>query len=245
MGGPDEAEPLASPAGIDSEDDIDDGFESDAPQNLTEKRRAQNAIFDAWIVSDATQEVLKSESTSVQAAAVVDEHQSINSLLVQQKEREIVKNPRQYQTELFDRAKNENTIAVLDTGSGKTLIAVLLLRWVIDIELENRAMGKPPKIAVFLVNSVTLAYQQYLVLESNLDHSVARVCGADGVDNWKKSRWDDLFANNKIIVCTADILLQCLSRSYISMKQINLLVFDEAHHTKKNHAYARFLVPRP
>ena len=28
--------------------------------------------------------------------------------------------------------------------------------------------------------------------------------------------------------------------SFITINQINLLIFDEAHHAKKNHAYARF-----
>ena len=43
-------------------------------------------------------------------------------------------------------------------------------------------------------------------------------------------------------MCTAEILNQCLMHSFISIHDINLLIFDEAHHTKKNHAYAR-LVP--
>ena len=44
-----------------------------------------------------------------------------------------------------------------------------------------------------------------------------------------------------MIVCTAEILNQCLSRGFITIKQINLLIFDEAHHTKKNHAYSRII----
>lgn len=44
-----------------------------------------------------------------------------------------------------------------------------------------------------------------------------------------------------IIVCTADILLHCLHHSFVKMTQINLLIFDEAHHTKKNHPYARIM----
>lgn len=36
-------------------------------------------------------------------------------------------------------------------GSGKTLIAVLLLRYILDQELEDRAMGKKPRVAFFLV----------------------------------------------------------------------------------------------
>jgi len=42
---------------------------------------------------------------------------------------------------------NKNTII----GSGKTLIAVLLLKHVIEKELNDRAEGKPPRISFFLV----------------------------------------------------------------------------------------------
>lgn len=68
---------------------------------------------------------------------------------------------------------------------------------------------------------------------------MTRVCGTDNADAWKKSRWLELFATNKVIVCTAAILASCLSKGYITMKEINLLIFDEAHHAKKNHDYAR------
>lgn len=40
-------------------------------------------------------------------------------------------------------------------GSGKTLIAVLLLRHIIDHELEDRGNGKQPRIAFFLVDVVS------------------------------------------------------------------------------------------
>ncbi|RUP47573.1 hypothetical protein BC936DRAFT_145570, partial [Jimgerdemannia flammicorona] len=46
--------------------------------------------------------------------------------------------PRQYQLELFEKAKNGNIIAVLDTGSGKTLIAVMLIKEIMTIEREER-----------------------------------------------------------------------------------------------------------
>lgn len=81
----------------------------------------------------------------------------------------IITDPREYQIELFERAKSQNIVAVLDTGledschfqmlkltclgSGKTLIAVLLLRHIIDIELADRLRGKSPRISFFLVRS--------------------------------------------------------------------------------------------
>ena len=114
-----------------------------------EKRKAQRAIFKSWVFDKAkevTSEQIKNEVNSKN-----DEELSIRTLLQKQERPNTIKNPREYQLELYERAKKENTIAVLDTGSGKTLIAVLLLRHVIDEELERRAAGQPHRISFFLV----------------------------------------------------------------------------------------------
>lgn len=166
---------------------------------------------------------------------------SIRGLANQAEARNIINDPREYQLELFERAKKENTIAVLDTGSGKTLIAVLLLKYVLEQELESRASKNPHRIAFFLVDVVTLVYQQFAVLEHNLDQQIDRFCGDMNVDTWNKASWANHFSRNMAVVCTADILYNCLSRGFIQMHQINLLIFDEAHHTKKNHVYARYV----
>lgn len=79
----------------------------------------------------------------------------------------IIDQVRDYQQELFERAKEENIIAVydlnlcfpakltrasLDTGSGKTLIACLLVRYVLDQQEQNRNDDRPRKLVFFLAN---------------------------------------------------------------------------------------------
>ena len=200
------------------------------------------------------------EETRARMQSVDDEILSIRSLMTKQESNVIISDPREYQLELFEKAKNENIIAVLDTGrkvlnnelwlidlplgSGKTLIAVLLLKHTIDRELEDRRAGKPRRIAFFLVDIATLVYQQFAVLECNLDQKIERFCGDMNVDAWTKSIWEEKFQKNMAIVCTADILYNCLVHSFIRMDQISLLIFDEAHHTKKNHVYARCAINR-
>lgn len=227
----------------------DDSLESDDPSdgfpvsNLNERKRSQKATFEKWLRSAAGRQAISStpkRSDDKDISTQAYEQLSIEELMKKQGDK-IIKNPREYQRELYERAKRQNTIAVLDTGSGKTLIAVMLIRWMIDQELERRAAGNPPKVTFFLVASVTLVYQGYSVLTTNIDDSIARVCGADNTDNWNMPKWTKLFEENKVIICTADILLACLHHGYITMDQINLLVFDEAHHAKKNHAYARIV----
>lgn len=59
--------------------------------------------------------------------------------------------------------------------------------------------------------------------------------------SWDQDFWVKEFGKHEVIVCTAEILNQCLQHAYIRIDQINLLIFDEAHHTKKNHPYARII----
>jgi ERCC4-like helicases len=60
-----------------------------------------------------------------------------------------------------------------------------------------------------------------------------------GPDFWDSEVWEDQLARHMVIVCTAEILSHALLNAFVRMSQINLLIFDEAHHTKKDHVYAR------
>ncbi|KAL2189647.1 hypothetical protein L209DRAFT_722470 [Thermothelomyces heterothallicus CBS 203.75] len=225
--------------------DREDGAEADskkwainhapAPRKVSERKRADHAAFDVWI-----EEHQQDLSKNLLDKFFVDNDETLNSLMRQLENRHIITSPRDYQLELFELAKTRNTIAVLDTGSGKTLIAALLLRWTIQNELESRSSGLPKRIAFFLVDKVALVFQQHAVLTCNLDYPIEKFCG-DMVENVSEDFWRKAFDENMAIVCTADILYQCLSHSYVRMDQVNLLVFDEAHHTKKNHPYARII----
>ncbi|KAK6853137.1 hypothetical protein PG995_009949 [Apiospora arundinis] len=150
-----------------------------------------------------------------------------------------INSPREYQVELFERAKEKNTIAVLSTGSGKTAIAALLLRHTIEQEINDRDSGKDPRLAFFLVDKVSLVAQQSAFLRRNLDYSIGDVSGEQlGGAGMKRDYYQNILSSKEVIVCTAAILLDCLHHSYLSIDQINLLIFDEAHHAKKNHPYS-------
>jgi endoribonuclease Dicer len=163
---------------------------------------------------------------------------TVKKLVEDSSKPKIITTPREYQIEIYEKAKTQNVIAVLETGTGKTLIAVLLLRHTIEEELERRAAELPPRISFFVVPSVALVFQQYDVLHTNLDQPMAQLCGAMGTDLWSKDMWLDTFKKNMVIVLTAEVLYQCLAHSYVKMSQINLLIFDEAHHAKDRNSYA-------
>ncbi|CBX93957.1 similar to dicer-like protein 1 [Plenodomus lingam JN3] len=210
------------------------------PRTTTERRRAQNEVLKAY-AANISAYITQQEVQAVSSKNAKEEQLSIREILAKQETAKRITNPRDYQTELFLRAKDQNTIAVLDTGSGKTHIATLLLRHVLEDELEHRATGGAPRIAIFLVDSVNLVFQQANVLKCGLDQNVESICGSMGTSLWNKSTWDKHFQKNMVIVCTAEVLVQCVMHSFITMAQINLLIFDEAHHAKNNHPYARIM----
>jgi endoribonuclease Dicer len=201
------------------------------------KAAIRAAVFTDWInkMGDKLQKRVKGPNGKV------EDDYSMQSLLSQQEAIKIT-DPREYQIELFERAKVQNTIAVLPTGSGKTLIAVLLLRYILDQEVERRATGNSPKFAFFLVTATTLVCQQFAVLNCNLDHKVEKLYGSMDASLWEKASWTKILDDETmVIVCTAEILYHCLFHAYIKMEEINLLIFDEAHHTKQNAPYAKII----
>lgn len=135
----------------DEGDDSDESPPTHGPKTTSERRRAQNDILAAF-AANITSLVTQREVEEAAAKSAKEEQLSIRDILAKQETAVRITNPRDYQTELFQRAKNENIIAVLDTGSGKTHIATLLLKHVIDEELERPAKGGVPKTAFFLVS---------------------------------------------------------------------------------------------
>ncbi|KAG2230114.1 hypothetical protein INT48_006271, partial [Thamnidium elegans] len=147
--------------------------------------------------------------------------------------------PREYQYEILKKAVSENIIAVLDTGAGKTLISVMLIKHMKMIEDENcrTIPNYNRKITFFLVERVPLVFQQFHVLESNCDARIEKLCGEMNVDTWSKQKWLDIFDNADICIMTAQILRDVLQRGFLSLDRVNLLIFDECHHATKGHPY--------
>ncbi|KAL6812917.1 hypothetical protein GGI42DRAFT_364309 [Trichoderma sp. SZMC 28013] len=227
-----------APDDADEIEDVDQSDEtSDAQKAPIAKKRQQDLAFQDWLVKNQTE---------LTATSKVDldshlEKLSISRLYQESAFQKIIMSPREYQIDLFERARDENTIVVLDTGSGKTLIAALLMRHVLQLELQSRADGYRHKTAFFLVEKVALCFQQHTVLTTNLEFPVGKFFGEMKGVVRSQEYWDKQFAENMAIVCTAQILLDLLICGFISMSQINLLVFDEAHHAKRNHPYARII----
>lgn len=117
----------------------------------------------------------------------------------------------------------------------------MLLRHTVEQELEHSATQKRRRVAFFIVDKVALCMQQYRVICANLPFSVARISGDTQPAQAEQEYWSKLFDEHQIVVCTAQVLLDCLDYGFITFEQINLLIFDEAHHAKKDHPYASIM----
>ncbi|OTB08273.1 hypothetical protein M426DRAFT_71360 [Hypoxylon sp. CI-4A] len=223
-----------SASGSDDDDDV-------LPSEAERPRKTTRKVVDNLQFSQFMRDHQEKIYNSVPASTLKDDEKSKYLLMQEAESEKIISSPREYQTELFERAKQKNIIAVLDTGTGKTLIAALLLRHTIEQELEDRNSGNAPRTSFFLVDKVALVLQQYEVLRANLDHPVQRFHGDLGGSTLTYEFWRQKTEDTMVIVCTAEILLSCLHHAFVKMEDINLLIFDEAHHTKKNHPYARII----
>ena len=135
----------------DDDSDIDtDVAHTHGPKTTAEKRRAENEVMRAF-AANISALTIQEEIEEAATKGAKDEQLSIREILAKQETTVRITNPRDYQTELFQRARDQNIIAVLDTGSGKTHIATLLLKHILDEELDSRAKGGTPKVAFFLV----------------------------------------------------------------------------------------------
>ena len=141
---------------------------------------------------------------------------------------------RNYQHELAVLGiQGKNYIVVAPTGSGKTLVAAL----VISHHLNAKGAEEEERKVVFIVNTKPLAQQQTKQLQKLIPN--AHVICSTGED---LSTIKDILPNNDIVVCTAGKLRDDLNNSRVKFYQISLMVIDECHHTRKRHPHAEIML---
>ncbi|ETN39978.1 uncharacterized protein HMPREF1541_04253 [Cyphellophora europaea CBS 101466] len=147
---------------------------------------------------------------------------------------------------MFERSMLENIIVAMDTGSGKTHVALLRIR----AELERSPCTKS-LIVWFLAPHVELCNQQYRELCKGLPATkIKLLVGSDNVHRWsEQSIWDAALDHVRLVISTHKILEDALAHNFVKLETLSLLVFDEeAHHCVRKHPanaiMQRFYHPR-
>ena len=60
-------------------------------------------------------------------------------------------------------------------------------------------------------------------------------------DQLRLQSWAYAYSEHVVLVMTPQVLVDCLSRKNITMDNLSLMVFDEAHHCVKRHPYAQIM----
>ena len=133
--------------------------------------------------------------------------------------------PRIYQEKIFATATKQNTLVILPTGLGKTIIALMLA--------VHRLKKIPGSKILFLAPTKPLCEQHKKTFEKNIDEGNFTVLtGAKKPDERKK-----LWENSTFIFATPQTITNDLISGKINFNNVSLIIFDEAHRAVGSYDY--------
>ena len=134
--------------------------------------------------------------------------------------------PRNYQIELFVKASLSNSIVYLPTGSGKTMVAAMVISLMKQLN--------PQKKIFFITDRVPLVFQQASYLRHQCDLSVGEFCSEN------KTLFESQLSCD-IYVLTAGFLVNKLLLKKLYLEDCSCLVIDEIHHAKNESLYSKII----
>jgi Fanconi anemia group M protein len=134
--------------------------------------------------------------------------------------------PRAYQINIIKSVNSGmNTLVILPTGLGKTLIAVFAIA---------KALHEG-KSAILLAPTKPLSEQHYQTLSSLLNVDKDIVLLLTGALSGKKR--EELEAHARVIAATPQTVANDLQKGRLSLKDFSVVVFDECHRAVGRYAY--------
>ena len=134
---------------------------------------------------------------------------------------------RHYQENIAHRCKSKNSLVVLPTGLGKTIIGIILMAY--------RLLEYSEAKIIILAPTRPLVSQHKAACEKYLNIPLEHICLLNG--NLPPEKRYQLFIKSKIIIATPQVIKNDVKRGRYELNQVSLIIFDEAHHTKGNYAY--------
>ena len=183
----------------------------------------------------------KVDSTSKVSTKPVKETKSLVDILNAETSKQLT--PRLYQLEILEEAVQSNSLAFLGTGSGKTLIAVLFIKFrlalakklfelslshnnekVLTLQLQSK------KIIAFIAPTKILVEQQCRYIKSNCDCNIRSYTGEANISGWTCDDWINEIGNVDCLVFTPEVFRQLIQLNLLPVKYLDSVIFDECHH---------------
>ena len=156
--------------------------------------------------------------------------------------------PKDYQKELLEKAKKQNTIVFLETGLGKTYIGILLIKEIFGEPLEANAKNeinyikKTDKKVLCLFQTVSLLLQQSKVIKHNTNLKILRLYGNNEKSAFfNHSKFNKTLTHYDIICATPESIYRYFTFGYLNKDNFELILIDECHHCKGDHFFNRVL----
>lgn len=134
--------------------------------------------------------------------------------------------PREYQIEIFNECKDKNSLVVLPTGLGKTLIALMIML--------DRMEKKPGKV-LFLAPTRPLAEQHLKSFKKFLPELYGEIVLFTGTVKAQERK--KIWQTADIIFSTPQCIANDLKKNVYDLSDVTLLIEDEAHRCIKNYDY--------
>lgn len=135
--------------------------------------------------------------------------------------------PREYQKTIVETASKKNTLVVLPTGMGKTLIAVL-------IALERLNHYPESKVLILSPTRPLSAQHKKSFEESTLTNPEEIILLTGKI---RPENRTELYKKAKIIIATPQTIENDLVDNRLSLENFSFLIVDESHRSVKKYSY--------
>ncbi len=134
---------------------------------------------------------------------------------------------RTYQENIFINCLDKNSLVVIPTGLGKTIIALMLV--------VHKLTNKPDSRVVFLAPTKPLVEQHYtsFLNLTKIDPDSLKVVTGAIVPEKRKELWDDV----KIAFMTPQVFQNDIIARQYTIQDVSLIIFDECHRAVGDYAY--------
>jgi len=136
---------------------------------------------------------------------------------------------RLYQNSIFNSSKDKNSLIILPTSLGKTVISALICADILYNYKQSRILIMAPTRPLVLQHLIS--FSSFLKV---LDDQKILLTGKVS-PSMRKRIWDN--KTIKLIFATPEVIRNDLNEFRLNLKDFGLVIFDEAHRAIKDYAY--------